>query len=95
LSAVEQSRLDQLIAGGAFQVDMLDRKGQQYVEQQNINRITNMYGLSANNLASSTAVSQGAPSGTGDLLTAFGTAASEGLFDDLGSLFGMNVPGSQ
>jgi len=58
LSAVEQSRLDQLMASGAFQVDMLDRKGQQYVEQQNINRITNMYGLSASNLSSSTGVEQ-------------------------------------
>ena len=58
LSAVEQSRLDQLMASGAFQVDMLDRKGQQYVEQQNIDRITNMYGLSASNLSSSTGVEQ-------------------------------------
>ncbi len=69
------------MASGAFQVDMLDRKGQQYVEQQNINRITNMYGLSASNLASSTAVSQSTPSGAGNLLTAFGSAASEGAFD--------------
>jgi len=81
LSAAEQSRLDQLMASGAFQVDMLDRKGQQYVEQQNINRITNMYGLSASNLTSSTEVAQNTSNGLGELGSAFGSMYADGVFD--------------
>jgi len=89
LQAGEQSRLDQLNASGTFQVDMLDRRGQQYVEQQNINRIQSMYGLSADNLSSSTSVNQQAQNNQstsmGNLFTAGAEAYGAGAFGGSGS----------
>ena len=82
LTAQEQSRLDQLIATGDFQVEMLDRKGQQYVQQMGFNRLQSMYGLSAANLASST---QFASQASANAAAAFGnlatSAVSSGIFD--------------
>lgn len=83
LTAQEQSRLDQLIATGDFQVEMLDRKGQQYVQQMGFNRLQAMYGLSASNLASSTQfasqASANASAALGNLAT---SAVSSGIFNN-------------
>ena len=93
LTLGEQSRLDQLMASGQFQVDMLDRQGQMYVQQQNFNRIQSMYGLSASNLAASTQATNYAnyQSGqdAGDLLSAFGSAY--GLFSQVGMIHSYNL----
>ena len=81
LTAQEQAKLDQLIATGDFQVEMLDRKGQQYVQQMGFNRLQAMYGLSASNLGASTQFSSQAQANAaaafGNVLT---TAVSSGMF---------------
>ena len=81
----EQSRLNQLQASGGFQVDMLGRKGQQYVQDMERNRIESMYGLSAQNATASGQALDTANANTSSALGNVGTelmsAYSGGLFN--------------
>ena len=81
LTAQEQAKLDQLIATGDFQVEMLDRKGQQYVQQMGFNRLQAMYGLSASNLSAATQFANQAQANANAAFSNFLTSAvSSGMF---------------
>mgnify|MGYP003125125214 FL=1 len=47
LQRQDAQRIDMLQRQGAYQADMLQRKGDMYVQQQEQNRIANLYGLAA------------------------------------------------
>ena len=87
LTATEAARIDEMQRSGRFQTDMLRRKGQQYVEQQEQNRIAQMYGLSAD---TATSTMQGLnkaradqSAAFGQMFSAFGSAYAGGEFDFL------------
>jgi hypothetical protein len=87
LTATEAARIDEMQRSGRFQADMLRRKGQQYVEQQEQNRIAQMYGLSAD---TATSTMQGLnkaradqSAAFGQMFSAFGSAYAGGEFDFL------------
>ena len=88
LQRQDAQRIDMLKRRGDYQADMLRRKGDVYVQQQEQNRIANLYGLAADRQTATSQALNTAQTGFNDALGGlFGDIAggvASGAFDDLG-----------
>ena len=87
LQRQDAQRIDMLQRQGAYQADMLQRKGDMYVQQQEQDRVANLYGLAADRQTATSQALNTAQTGFTDALGSLGSeilgGVASGEFDFL------------